>query len=334
MSERIKIKAGIITVKRSDGIFVGHLHNHEIFTNEAVLPIIRILREWTSIEQLLTVHGEELTAISSVISRLEQRNFLDKSGELVSKPTLIISHMNELGTLLSAILIEKGYDITTLDARSSQISDVRGQFIRISDAGESFQEIIASQKREIRNSGNQDRLSINEESSLFNNEGSNLPLDGRAFLSENPSLHQRLVLITTYPEPELLAELMETQTDYLCAFTTPNGAIIGPFVRPGATPCFHCMELTLSNSDTQWQKVAATLFTERFAKLEMANVLLAASLLIDKISSIIEGELPHDSFAQSSALSFSARQQGSETGVLEHRSQRWSFHPECSCHWR
>ena len=326
MSEQIKIKAGIIIVKRSDGIFVGHLHDHEIFTNEAVLPILRMLREWISIEQLFAMQGDELATITSVVSRLEKRNFLDKSGALTSKPTLIISHMNELGTLLSSILIEKGFDIMTIDTRSSQISDVRGQFIRISDAGESFPEIIASQKREIRNSGNQECAFINEQSDSHSNSS--------ALMAQNSSPRRRLVLITTYPEPELLAELMETQTDYLCAFTTPNGAIIGPFVRPGTTPCFHCMELTRSNSDSQWQKVAATLFTERFAKLEMVNALLAAALLIKKITSVLEGELPHDNFAESLVFSSCEGQQAPDLGLLEHRSRSWGFHPECSCHWR
>lgn len=322
----MRIKAGVITVNRSDGLFVGHLHDHEIFTNENVLPMIRALGEWTSIEQLLRVHSDDLPTLTNLLSRLEQRKFLEKSGALVAKPALIISHMNELGTLLSGILIEKGYEVTTLDNRSTQISHVRGQFIRISDAGDSFQQIIATQKREIKNSGNQQEPPLRERSDL--------QMNSRAMLPTTTSAHHALVLITTYPEPELLATLMETESDYFCAFTTPIGGILGPFVRPGVTPCFHCIELTRSSRDDQWQKVAATLFIERFARLAMSNSLLTAALLIEKIKDLLEGELPHDNAAETSTFSFTDGRQGPEIGLLEERRRRWGFHPECSCHWR
>jgi hypothetical protein len=326
MSERIKIKTGVITVKRSDGLFVGHLHDHEIFSNENVLPMIRALREWRSIEQLLQEHADDLPTLTNLISRLEEKNLLEKSCAPSAKQALIISHMNELGTLLSAVLIEKGYDVSTRDTRSSQICNVRGQFIRISDAGESFQEIVASQKREIRNSGNQEHSPITEQS--------HSQVKSRTLMSKNQSQRHTLVLITAYPEPELLAELMEAGSDYFCAITTPNGGILGPFVRPGVTPCFHCIELAQSCTDGQWQKVAATLFIERFAPLEMANALLTTALLIEKIKYLLEGELPHDNLAETTDLSFSNRQHAPEIGLVAEQSRRWSFHPECSCHWR
>lgn len=326
MSERVKFKAGIIIVKQNDGLFVGHLHDYEIFTDVHILPIIYALREWTPIDQLLITHSDEFTTITHLIARLEDKNFLERSRALKSTLTLIISHMNELGTLLAPILIEKGHSVTTLDNRSSQISDVRGHYLRISDAGAPFKQIIAAQKREIRNSGNQRHSSEQDESDLF--------LFGQSLAPKSGIPHRALVLITTYPEPELLASLMESGIDYFCAFSTPSGAIIGPFVRPGVTPCFHCIELTRSSSDGEWQKVAATLFIERYTKVEMAPALLTTALLVEKIGRVLEGEFPHDGFTESSAISFTGGQRAPELAPLAHRTWSWGFHPECSCHWR
>jgi DNA-binding MarR family transcriptional regulator len=326
MSERVKLKSGLIIVKRSDGLFVGHLHDHEIFADQNVHPIISMLREWTPIDQLLALHSAELTTVTRVMARLEGKNFLERSDTGASRRSLIISHMNELGTLLSAALVGRGYRVTTLDNRSSQIADVCGQYLRISDAGQSFHQILAAQIREIRNSGIREQTSAVEESEFCSTNG---------VLSRiNQEPRQTLVLITTYPEPELLASLMEAGLDHFCAFTTPSGGIIGPFVRPGVTPCFHCLELTRSCSDGEWQKVAATLFIERFAKLEMANVLLTTALLLNTMRQVIEGEIPHHGITGSFTISFDDSPRSPNLASISERGWSWGFHPECSCHWQ
>mgnify|MGYP003346211328 FL=1 len=190
------------------------------------------------------------------------------------------------------------------------ISDVRGQFIRVSDVGLSFKEILAAQRREVRNSSQEN----------FTPQ-----------INNNP---RTLVILTAYPEPELLASLMSEGLEFISALATPFGALIGPLVKPGISPCFHCVELERSDRDSNWQKIAATLFMERNQKVAMPFAFLAVALLTQFLPGFQESEIPHQMLGATLSLVIGdSRQPASEPSIAS-TWEKWRFHPACSCHWR
>lgn len=321
MVHRKRIKDGIVLIERSDGIFLGHIDRHLIIRDKRSLPLLRQLREWQNPIELSTNYGYNYQEILSVLAELENSDFLEVKRFALEKIEIEITHMNEVGILLASALIEKGITVTTRDARKSKLSDVRALFLRISDVGQSFTEVLANQKREMINSGSTNQSNVDLATRFGKSKILNLE-----FSSENNGVYARrkIVVITAYPEPELLAELMETGVEHLCALATPFGAHIGPYVKPGSTPCFHCIALHRSDNDGQWQQVAAALFIERGERVELAHALFTVAILEGYLHRLINGELPHDELSRS--VSYSLATHGEEKHI-------WGFHPDCSCHW-
>ena len=131
-------------------------------------------------------------------------------------------------------------------------------------------------------------------------------------------------MITIYPEPEHLAELMQEGIEHLCALVTPFGAHIGPYVIPGRTPCFHCIELHRSERDSYWQQVATALFIDRTERVGLAQAFFTVAILESYLLRLLNGEVPHDLLSQSATYSLATQ------GEVKHI---WGFHPDCSCHW-
>lgn len=312
MPTKIRIREGAVIIERNDGIFVGHLDKSIIFPNKEVKPLLHLLREWVSVEELMSSNSDQAGDIFELVTRLQASELLTNKPAHPRINKFIISHMNEMGMLLAPLLIESGASVTTLDSRGSKISDVRGQYLRISDIGQSYKEIIAAQKREIRNSG------ALEPFPLFSTKTVS------ALDSEDVTdLDNTLVIITTYPEPELLASLMSDGIDHFCAITTPTGGQIGPYVRPGVSPCFFCVELGRSDRDQNWQNVATSLFLQRHDRVAMAPALLTTSFVAELLLSGRESEIPHDHLVTTTSHSFYSRE----------ATENWGFHPECSCTW-
>ena len=310
MNRKVKIKSGVVVIERNDGIFVGHMQNSVLFTNREIRPLIRLIQVGETIEKLIVESGSEPGVVSEVITTLHDSQMLEYQSDLHPINQFVISHMNEVGILLAAMLNEQEFSLTTLDERRATISDVRGQFIRVMDIGKTYSEILEAQRQEIRNSRSRE---FSPAARVANG--------------------QQLTIITTYPEPELLAKLTVTGSDYFAVFATPFGAMIGPYVRNGTSPCFHCIELTRSESDNEWQKVAATLFMQRHEPIAMNMALLAASAAAPFLRSISQGEVPHEILASTLSITWEQRDDTQISRAFRTTPQKWTLHPECSCHW-
>ena len=308
MSVFIRLNENIIDVECNDGVFVGHLDNHILFSDSSVRSLLRELRNWVNVKELLEHTSITPALLYETINALDVRGFIETRTSQTLNQEITISHLNEIGLVISGILSESGVVTHTLDKRLASLSDVRGQFVKISNLGESFHAILDSQKREIINSGKK-------------------YFDG----VKTPEELSSLVLITTYPEPELLAYLMGEGINHLIVLATANGAQIGPFVAPGHTPCFHCYEIHRSDEDDQWSKVATTLFSRRFAPIPMERAMMISALIAPLLLNN-----PVTAFAAKTPgyleISFS---QNSESGTwnLREENHTGAFHPECSCHW-
>ena len=310
MVKKMKLKPGVVVVEENDGIFVGHIQKKLFFTNKNTRALLRQLYEWVAIDSLAALHQEDLGSLSETLAQLDSADLLESREIDLNAIECVISHMNEIGTLLAPLLVELGFQIRTLDTRRSIISDVRGQFIRVSDVGLSFKEILAAQRREVRNSSPEN----------FTPQINNKP--------------RTLVILTAYPEPELLASLMSEGIEFISALATPFGALIGPLVKPGISPCFHCVELERSDRDSNWQKIAATLFMERNQKVAMPSAFLAVALLTQFLPGFQESEIPHQMLGATLSLVIGDSRQPASEPSIESTWEKWRFHPACSCHWR
>ena len=308
MTDYIRLKENVLVIPQNESIFVGHLDVKLQFSDTSILSLLRELKLWCNLKDLSVRHKESQNVLYALLSELNRSNLLEKRNKFHLNKEVVISHMNEIGLLISAMLIEEGLQVATLDKRVATFSDVRGQLVQVANVGDRFQDILDAQRREIINSGNKSIGLENEE----------------RVRAESA----RSVLITTYPEPELLAYLMAEGIDHLCVIGTANGVQIGPFVRPGVTPCFHCIELHKSDQDDQWLTVAATLFSKRLLRISMQHALLGATLG----AKFVMGEFAHHIDAQTTMIYFNQNPVSDYWGFREER-HTWSFHPKCSCHW-
>ncbi len=287
---------------------ISHLHAR---------TIIRELHDWISVKDLLSKSKSStceinLNSILEIISVLAEYELIERLYEEESLIDFVISDLNEVGLALAALLLHHGISVRTLENTVINFSDVRGQYFRLTDVGRFASDVFDEQRRDVINSGNR----------------------------ENP--HQRInselnsrtiVLITAYPKPELLAHLMAAGTEHVVAIATASTAHIGPFVTPGQTPCFHCIELHLSDRDENWQKMATALFLQREKRVLLEDAFFTSALLGRLLLRIVRGEIPHEVIANTLTVSYERvrvpgfSSQNSAGGV------QWSFHPECSCHW-
>ena len=310
MVKQIRIRSGVAVIDRGADIYVGHLQRNLIFNDRDVILILRQLREWITCEKLLKSNTDQPGMIFEVITRLDEAGLIEKREYSANGLELIITHMNEVGTLLAPLLLQHGFSVSTLDSRSATAADVCGQFLRMSDIGESFKDVIVAQQRELRNSGK------------------NANALGQSVVNS-----KKLVLVTSYPEPELLATMMADGYEYLCAMATPFGAVLGPRVKPGITPCFFCIELWRSELDDQWQKVAASIFMARNEPVPMSSALLTAAAAVEFLVPTIYSEIPHENLGTTYSLIFESGERPHSTPSITSANQRWAIHPECSCHW-
>lgn len=243
---------------------------------------------------------------------LDEYEFIERLYEDQSPIDFVISDLNEVGMAIAALLLHHGLSVRTLENAVINFSDVRGQYFRLTDVGRFTSDVFDEQRRDVINSGKGENLHqrINSEINT-----------------------RTVVILTAYPKPELLAELMAAGIEHVVAIATASSAHIGPFIIPGQTPCFHCIELHLSDRDENWQKMATALFLQRDERVLLEDAYFISALLGRLLIRIARGEIPHEVIAHTLTVPYedvSSRRfpaQNSGGGFQQ------NFHPECSCHW-
>jgi len=316
MPEYIKLTNGLVVVEITNGVLVGHIGKWLTLPNVEARAVIRKIVDWVEVKEI--THSCDFVSSENIqlINSLDEMGFIERKSQEQIQVEFLISHFNEVGALLAAILMHHGIPVKVLSDRSARFSDIHGLYLRMSDVGFSISELLLAQNRELINSGKATK-----------------PLHGEEC---RDSARRKIVVITTYPEPELLARLMEEGIEYLCTLTTPFGALVGPFVTPGKTPCFHCVELHRSERDGDWQKVAMAFFLQRNERIAPDCASFTAAIVGHLLVRIARGEIPHEVIASTgmyARLDPHNEQMWRASAGIKRESRMWNFHPECSCHW-
>lgn len=120
----------------------------------------------------------------------------------------------------------------------------------------------------------------------------------------------------------LTADLLRADQPHLVVRALSGGAVIGPLVVPGRSPCLQCMDLTRRDNDPVWPILLAQL-----SRLPMSPEPLiaewAATTAVAHTLAYLGGQIPE-----------------TVGGTVEltpptylTRTRRWSLHPGCGCAW-
>lgn len=101
--------------------------------------------------------------------------------------------------------------------------------------------------------------------------------------------------------------------------------VVGPLVRPGASPCLNCLDLHRADRDPDWTVIAAQLHTspDLSEAVTAATLLAAAAFAAEEVLTHIDGGLPS---------TLGATVEISAPGHISRR--QWSQHPACGCRRR
>jgi bacteriocin biosynthesis cyclodehydratase domain-containing protein len=127
------------------------------------------------------------------------------------------------------------------------------------------------------------------------------------------------------------AALLRAELPHLAVGIRETTAVVGPLVVPGATACLRCCDLTRTERDPGWSRLAAQLAGRRERASDPCDVVLAALVAAQ---------------AAAQALAFLDREvvggalPPCVNGTLEvampdwrWRRRTWSPHPACGCCW-
>jgi bacteriocin biosynthesis cyclodehydratase domain-containing protein len=118
--------------------------------------------------------------------------------------------------------------------------------------------------------------------------------------------------------------LVAIGTDHLAVVVHEAGAVVGPLVLPGLTPCHRCLDLHRRDADDRWPTMAVQL-RERYATVpapeETATTSVAAAVAAAQALAHLDGHRTH---ARGATFEI-------ELPQAVPRVRRWTPHPTCGC---
>ncbi|CAB5064367.1 unannotated protein [freshwater metagenome] len=373
-SERIsgadfpRLKVGVLVSPRADGLFVGTFDDALIIdlpgaraaldlcdgskSINSIATSVGIL-ESDLIELISTLDSTALVTFEKVASQklLPEMQLIDwyrqfatsENAESMRKrinATIYISKLNRIGFALSGILLASGIGaVISDDNRKITIEDIVGGYLRLSDVGRTRNEVLIDQSRE------------NARSKKVNNL-SNVNTVNNVNQVSNPNhvKNSSLIISTSPPDPELLAEWMRGNTPFfLIDGLDRDNLTFGPFVNPGKDACPRCIDLHHLDRDSNWNSVSLAHFLDRRRELSTPLAMLGASIgailaltqldyldqhdHLDRVNLIdrsIQGADQRSSQFQlrGKTITYSASE------LMHPIIRRWSRHPLCGCSWQ
>ena len=109
---------------------------------------------------------------------------------------------------------------------------------------------------------------------------------------------------------------------HLAVSVRDGTVVVGPLVRPGASPCLNCLDLHRNDRDPDWKAVAAQLHTapDLPEPVSAATVLAGAAFAADEVLTHIDGGRPTTLGA---TVEIRAPNQTTR--------RQWNHHPMCGC---
>ena len=357
-----RVKVGVLLSPRADGLFVGTFDDALIIDlpgaraalalcdgskSISAIAILVGISESDLIELISTLDHAALITFEKVTNQklLPELQLIDWYPQSATQSatscrpermkkrlttTIYISKLNRIGFALSGTLLASGIGaVISDDNRKITMSDLIGGYLRLSDVGRSRNEVLADQSRENSQSKNSSDL-------------------------RNPTL----IIATTPPDPEILAEWMRGSTPFfLIDGLDRDNLTFGPFVNPGKDACPRCIDLHCLDRDPNWNSVSLAHFLDRRRELSTPLALLGASIgaifalaqvdQLDQVDQVAQVDPAHpaDQTGQETPSQISSQFQSqfqlrgktitySGSELMHPVIRRWSRHPLCGCSWQ
>ncbi len=366
-----RLKVGVLVSPRADGLFVGTFDDALIIDLPGARAALALCDGSKSINSIATSVGILTSDLIELISTLnssslvtfekisnqkllpemqlmdwyQQSKSLDQQESMEKRitSTVYISKLNRIGFALSGILLASGVGaVISDDNRKITIEDIVGGYLRLSDVGRTRNEVLIDQSRENSQNKNVNNLShVNNVNNVRNvSHASNL----------NHVKNSSLIISTSPPDPELLAEWMRGNTPFfLIDGLDRDNLTFGPFVNPGKDACPRCIDLHCLDRDPNWNSVTLAHFLDRRRELSTPLAMLGASVgaifalaqldyldqlaHLDRVNSIDRNIQSADQ--RSSQFQLRGKTITYSASELMHPIvRRWSRHPLCGCSWQ
>ena len=359
-----RLKVGVLVSPRTDGLFVGTFDDALIIDLPGARAALALCDGSKSINSIATSVGILASDLIELISTLNCSSFVtfgkisnqkllpemqlmdwyqqsssigqQESMEKRLTSTVFVSKLNRIGFALSGILLASGVGtVISDDNRKITIEDIVGGYLRLSDVGRTRNEVLIDQSRENAQSKN-----VNNSSNV--NHGSN----------PNQVKNSSLIIATSPPDPELLAEWMRGNTPFfLIDGLDRDNLTFGPFVNPGKDACPRCIDLHCLDRDPNWNSVSLAHFLDRRRELSSPLAMLGASIgaifalaqldqlvhpdRVDQMSQMDSMDQNKAENQRSSQFQLRGKTITYSASELTHPIiRRWSRHPLCGCSWQ
>jgi len=359
-----RLKVGVLVSPRTDGLFVGTFDDALIIDLPGARAALALCDGSKSINSIATSVGILASDLIELISTLNCSSFVtfgkisnqkllpemqlmdwyqqsssigqQESMEKRLTSTVFVSKLNRIGFALSGILLASGVGtVISDDNRKITIEDIVGGYLRLSDVGRTRNEVLIDQSRENARSKN-----VNNSSNV--NHGSN----------PNQVKNSSLIIATSPPDPELLAEWMRGNTPFfLIDGLDRDNLTFGPFVNPGKDACPRCIDLHCLDRDPNWNSVSLAHFLDRRRELSSPLAMLGASIgaifalaqldqlvhpdRVDQMSQMDSMDQNKAENQRSSQFQLRGKTITYSASELTHPIiRRWSRHPLCGCSWQ
>jgi len=359
-----RLKVGVLVSPRTDGLFVGTFDDALIIDLPGARAALALCDGSKSINSIATSVGILASDLIELISTLNCSSFVtfgkisnqkllpemqlmdwyqqsssigqQESMEKRLTSTVFVSKLNRIGFALSGILLASGVGtVISDDNRKITIEDIVGGYLRLSDVGRTRNEVLIDQSRENAQSKNVNNLS-------HVNHGSN----------PNQVKNSSLIIATSPPDPELLAEWMRGNTPFfLIDGLDRDNLTFGPFVNPGKDACPRCIDLHCLDRDPNWNSVSLAHFLDRRRELSSPLAMLGASIgaifalaqldqlvhpdRVDQMSRMDSMDQNKAENQRSSQFQLRGKTITYSASELTHPIiRRWSRHPLCGCSWQ
>jgi hypothetical protein len=359
-----RLKVGVLVSPRTDGLFVGTFDDALIIDLPGARAALALCDGSKSINSIATSVGILASDLIELISTLNCSSFVtfgkisnqkllpemqlmdwyqqsssigqQESMEKRLTSTVFVSKLNRIGFALSGILLASGVGtVISDDNRKITIEDIVGGYLRLSDVGRTRNEVLIDQSRENAQSKNVNNLS-------HVNHGSN----------PNQVKNSSLIIATSPPDPELLAEWMRGNTPFfLIDGLDRDNLTFGPFVNPGKDACPRCIDLHCLDRDPNWNSVSLAHFLDRRRELSSPLAMLGASIgaifalaqldqlvhpdRVDQMSQMDSMDQNKAENQRSSQFQLRGKTITYSASELTHPIiRRWSRHPLCGCSWQ
>jgi hypothetical protein len=359
-----RLKVGVLVSPRTDGLFVGTFDDALIIDLPGARAALALCDGSKSINSIANSVGILVSDLIELISTLNCSSFVtfgkisnqkllpemqlmdwyqqsssigqQESMEKRLTSTVFVSKLNRIGFALSGILLASGVGtVISDDNRKITIEDIVGGYLRLSDVGRTRNEVLIDQSRENARSKN-----VNNSSNV--NHGSN----------PNQVKNSSLIIATSPPDPELLAEWMRGNTPFfLIDGLDRDNLTFGPFVNPGKDACPRCIDLHCLDRDPNWNSVSLAHFLDRRRELSSPLAMLGASIgaifalaqldqlvhpdRVDQMSRMDSMDQNKAENQRSSQFQLRGKTITYSASELTHPIiRRWSRHPLCGCSWQ